>query len=636
MNFLKRHVRVLRTFSIILTLLFAAGGALAAFERDADAVRLDSSAWQWAPAQSWNERSPPTDGWRPYTAPVEVAQTYYWLRVPLPPSEWKDPSLFMLHMGGNRVVADGRIVYENDPANLGVRVNSGFYWHMARLPLPVPGHVDLLLRNGVLSKQNPSIEFGEKASFVNRSLHKDLDNVILGALLIFSSLVSLGLYASHRDKLYLYFALLAFAGGYASLVGNQFIKFLWSDPRVSSLQETAMPWATFAVVGALEQVFPDINRRIVKTLRRIVLGFSVMATAGALNVYFYTFWTSYLYLPVFMSMFVISYWTIWKAYRNRRDVESIWVMAGFTSLVAVAFVHVVRYWLPPGLYEWWPGLQTYLDNLPEDLIYLGLFAFVICLIRVIVYRYTAMNRQLTEVNRSLEQLVESRIEEIQASNRQLEIANERLAASLKESAEAMAETIMLEERHRITGAIHDTVGHTLSAAIIQLEAARKLLPLDRAQAEEKLEASQFLARQGLEDIRQSVRLLREDSGHFDLPGAIGALIRETEQTSGCSVECRIGPLPDSLSFLQKRVLFQALQEGLASGVKRGAARCFDFELTASSGAIRFLLIRDGIALPEEAAELGMKSVTERISRLGGELRLQHSQAGAVLFVSMPA
>jgi signal transduction histidine kinase len=42
-----------------------------------------------------------------------------------------------------------------------------------------------------------------------------------------------------------------------------------------------------------------------------------------------------------------------------------------------------------------------------------------------------------------------------------------------------------------------------------LEAARRLLPLDRPQAEDKLAASQELARQGLEEIRKSVRLLRE-------------------------------------------------------------------------------------------------------------------------------
>jgi signal transduction histidine kinase len=511
MSFLDRHGSFIRIFAAILLLLLCAGWAIGAGERESDGEALEAAEWLWTPALGWNETSPPGNAWRAYTAPVGLEYPYFWLRVPLPRSEWKDPVLFMLRSGGNRVMMpDGRVIYENDPAQRGIRVNNGFYWHMATLPNPAPDYVDILMHNGVFKSLSPRIEIGEKASFVSRMMSKDLDNVILGLLLLFCSLVSAGMFASHRKPLYAYFSLLAVSGGYASLTGNQVIQFLWSNPWASSLQETAMPWGTLAVIGALEQVFPGIHARTVRMIRRIVFVFCVMATVGAIaSEPFYTFWTSYLYTPIFLAVFIQSYRVIWKAYRTRRDTESVWSLAGFTSLVAIGCIHVFRYWLPPFIYERWPGMRAVLDKLPEDLIYLGLFAFVVCLIRVIVHRYTAMHRKMTEVNRSLEKLVEERTAEIIASNRQLEAANERLAASQREAVEAMAEALMLEERHRVTGTIHDAVGHTLSAAIIQLEAARRLLPLDRPQAEDKLAASQELARQGLEEIRKSVRLLRE-------------------------------------------------------------------------------------------------------------------------------
>ncbi|WP_276355382.1 sensor histidine kinase [Cohnella caldifontis] len=637
MSFLNRHGPFIRIFTVILLLLLAAGWAIGSGERESEAEVLDTAGWQWAPAASWDEPAPPAEGWSAYSAPVGTEYPFFWLRVPLPGTDWKDPVLFMLHAGGNRVMLDdGKVLFENDPARKGIRVNNGFYWYMAPLPSPVPAQVDILMRNGLYNPAAPELELGEKSSFVSRILFKDLDNVILGLLLIFGGLVSLGLFASQRDRIYLYFSLLAVSGGYGSLAGNQVIGFLWDNPWASSLQETAMPWGTLAVIGALEQVFIGIGGRSVRWMRRFVFVFCVMATIGAVaSQQFYTFWISYLYTPVFLAVFVQSYWVIWKAYRTRNDLESIWVMAGFTSLVAIGFVHVIRYWLPPGVYEGWPALRAFLDRLPEDLIYLGLFAFAVCLIRIIIHRYTAMHRQLNEVNRSLERLVEKRTAEIIASNRQLEAANEHLAASQRESAEAMAEALMLEERHRVTGAIHDAVGHTLSAAIIQLEAARRLLPLDRPQAEEKLAASQELARQGLEDIRHSVRLLREDSGHFDLHGALGALIRETEQTTGCIVESRIEALPDSLSAAQKRILFRTLQEGLTNGIKLGSARRFRFQLSAGSGTVRLRLSSDA-KLPSSEPGLSLSAVMDRVSRLGGELRLDTTPAGCVLTLSLPA
>jgi len=637
-HFLHRHWPLIRTFTVIAALLFAGGGLLAAIEQTGTKpAKINSADWQWTPAATWQASGgPPESGWQPYVKPVGLEHAYYWLRVPLPEATFHDPALFLLHIDDNQVYLNGRLAYASETGNRGIYVNNSFYWHQISLPLPLPDHVDLLLRNGSLRLLNPGIEIGENTDFVNRMMHSGIDTIILGSLLIFSCFISIGLYASQRDKLYLYFALLTFSGGYASLVGNTLILLVWHSPWISTMQETAMPWATFAIVGVLDQVFVGVNRRFVRTLLLLTFVSAAFASLSLfLSLPLYELWTAYLYTPVFLTVFLVAYWTIWKSYRVRKDFETVWVMAGFSSLVAVAFVHVIRYWLPPGFYVLWPGLKEYLVSLPEDFIYAGLFAFVVCLIRVIIYRYTAMYRELTEVNRSLEELAGARILQIRSNNRQLEEANDRLAASLRESAEAMAETMMLEERHRITGSIHHTVGHTLSEAIEQLASARNLLLLDPDQAEEKIVFSQNLARNGLEGIRRSVRLLREDAGHFDLPGAMRALIRETEHQANCRIECRIRSLPDGMTDLQKRVLFQALQEGLACGLQTRRSSLFEFDLSADEGALRFLLTMNGQANASEENHLGLRIVEKRVSMLGGQVRMQPSASGAALFVSIP-
>ncbi|MBO9597291.1 MAG: sensor histidine kinase, partial [Cohnella sp.] len=67
---------------------------------------------------------------------------------------------------------------------------------------------------------------------------------------------------------------------------------------------------------------------------------------------------------------------------------------------------------------------------------------------------------------------------LQERELELQEANARLAHSMKETAEANASTMVLEERHRLTGTIHDTIGHSLTATIVQLEAAKRLLSRD--------------------------------------------------------------------------------------------------------------------------------------------------------------
>jgi signal transduction histidine kinase len=635
----KTHVPLIRTFTIIITILFTAAVIIGTLEKQGDTpFPLDASRWQWAPASSWDAQTPSPHEWRPYTEPVPLTHPYFWLRIPLPEHNWMNPVLFMLRSNDNRVYVHGQPVYEGGWENHGIRINTSFYWHMIPLPTQLPQEVIVLMRNGTVGPLSPSIEIGAQSTFIDRLLHRGIDNLVLGSLLVFGALISVGLFATNRDRLYWHFALLMFSGGCAALVGNELFQLLWNNPWISSLQETAMPWATFAVVGILGQLYPDFNRRAVKTLYWIVLSFSVLATLGAFaSMKFYMIWTAYLYSPVFLCMLIVAYWTIWKAYREQKDTESIWVMAGFSSLVAVAFVHVIRYWLPPGIYMQFPELKTYLGTLPTDFIYLGLLAFIVCLIRVMIYRYTAMNRQLAEVNRSLEKMVDSRIVAILDNNRQLSEANEQLAASQRELAEALAESIIIEERHRITGAIHETVGHTLTTSIDKLEEARKLLLEEQAAAAEVLmHDAQELARKGLEDIRQSVRLLREDTTHYDLHGSIGALMNETENSANIRIERRLGDLPDTLTVLQKRIIFQALQEGLAFGIKQCQSRHFEFWLFHDEGTVRLRLLGDVHSVPEEEISFGLRILAERVAQIGGQLRLNLSPSGMSLSLSLQA
>ncbi|MFB9326222.1 response regulator [Paenibacillus aurantiacus] len=90
--------------------------------------------------------------------------------------------------------------------------------------------------------------------------------------------------------------------------------------------------------------------------------------------------------------------------------------------------------------------------------------------------------KLAQFHHSLEEQVVLRTHE-------LEEANRILAGSVRETAEALTEVSVLEERNRIAHEMHDVVGHTLTAAIVQLEAAKKLSDRDFGKSVERLDVS---------------------------------------------------------------------------------------------------------------------------------------------------
>lgn len=212
-----------------------------------------------------------------------------------------------------------------------------------------------------------------------------------------------------------------------------------------------------------------------------------------------------------------------------------------------------------------------------------------------------------------------------------------LEQSRKEAAGALIEKAILEERSRIAGEIHDTVGHALTSALVQLEASKKLLArkeLDGAM--EKLVRSQQQIREGLKNLRSSLWLLREggESPEEFVP-ALESFIRKTMEYTGVQVDYEIGS-EIKLTSAQKYVLYRALQEGITNGIRHGEAKRFEFLLRQKGQQIEFFLRDDGKGAEEPAFGIGLSTMRERVRELNGWMELQSvSGKGCALSIRLP-
>ncbi|HLO18446.1 MAG TPA: histidine kinase, partial [Anaerolineales bacterium] len=111
---------------------------------------------------------------------------------------------------------------------------------------------------------------------------------------------------------------------------------------------------------------------------------------------------------------------------------------------------------------------------------------------------------------------------------QLEGANRRLA----EYASQAEELAVTQERNRLAHEIHDNLGHYLTIANVQIEAARATLHSDPGRAQAALEKAHGLVKKGLMSVRESVSALRTSPvENRSLEDVFIALIGET-QASG--------------------------------------------------------------------------------------------------------
>lgn len=241
---------------------------------------------------------------------------------------------------------------------------------------------------------------------------------------------------------------------------------------------------------------------------------------------------------------------------------------------------------------------------------------------VVSLENAGLYKQLRRLNATLEDKITERTVE--------------LGEIQKETVEALMEQSRLQERNRIAGEIHDTVGHTLTSVLIQIEAGKRLLTKNSDLALEKLELSMNQVREGLNEVRKSVHLLGEN-GLEDETLHIECLLQEIMKNTGVSVKYHISK-DIELNPAQRHVFYRALQEGITNGIRHGGSRSFAFNLTEDNDAdtVVFVLKDFGIGAEEVRFGFGLKSMEERVKELGGTLKvLSKAGEGWSIIITVP-
>lgn len=226
--------------------------------------------------------------------------------------------------------------------------------------------------------------------------------------------------------------------------------------------------------------------------------------------------------------------------------------------------------------------------------------------------------------------------EVQRLATELSDANLRL----REYAVQAEELSATRERNRIARDIHDTLGHYLTVANMQLEAARALAPTDPARAQEAVGKAQAFIQEGLQDVRQSVASLRSSPlDNKSLAQALQELVKVTNTESPAADFAVVGA-PRKLPPPAELSLYRAAQEGLTNARKHACAKHLHVRLDFQAGRSVILSVQDdgnGAILAQDQAGFGLRGLRERAQLLGGTLDIQTApNAGFLLKFEVPA
>ncbi|MFT3709911.1 MAG: sensor histidine kinase [Archangium sp.] len=196
----------------------------------------------------------------------------------------------------------------------------------------------------------------------------------------------------------------------------------------------------------------------------------------------------------------------------------------------------------------------------------------------------------------------------------------------------VAELATARERNRVARELHDSLGHCLTIANVQLEAARAQGP---GAQEERLMKAQQVLRDGLAELRNAVTLLREGPPR-PLHEALEGLVADTNSAG----------LPAALELVGDRralghgldlVLYRVAQEALTNARKHARASKVNVSLAFERARVLLAVTDDGAAGEALTEGNGLSGMRERVTQAGGTLTIERAAAGGVaLRVEVPA
>lgn len=201
---------------------------------------------------------------------------------------------------------------------------------------------------------------------------------------------------------------------------------------------------------------------------------------------------------------------------------------------------------------------------------------------------------------------------------------------LRRYTEQVEELAVAEERNRIAREMHDTLGHRLTIAAVQLEGAARLVHTNPQKTESIVRTVHGQVKEGLAELRKTVAMMRAPVDEdLPLPQALTRLAASVKEATGLNLSLEMLEDLPSLPSTHRHALFRAAQEGLTNIERHASASEAWIWLVCGDGSVSLLIEDNGIGLDPalEKDGFGLTGMRERAMLLNGTFTIAPRENG---------
>jgi signal transduction histidine kinase len=198
-------------------------------------------------------------------------------------------------------------------------------------------------------------------------------------------------------------------------------------------------------------------------------------------------------------------------------------------------------------------------------------------------------------------------EKLKTANRDLEVY-----------ASSIEELTLLRERNRLSREIHDSVGHALSAIVVQLGAIERTIESNQQVAKEVTKDLRKFTQNSLSEVRMAVREIKpKEFEDYEGILVIEELIKNFKKLTGVDVRLAFTKEKWPLNSDQAYVIYRIAQEFLANSIRHGKATLIQIFMVFNEYKLIVSLKDNGTGAQNVVEGIGLKSMRERVMEIGG-------------------
>jgi signal transduction histidine kinase len=195
-----------------------------------------------------------------------------------------------------------------------------------------------------------------------------------------------------------------------------------------------------------------------------------------------------------------------------------------------------------------------------------------------------------------------------------------------------------QERRSISRELHDEVGQSLGALLVDVGRLNAMLPPEDSRIHDAVRQIKAVAERSVASVRNISLLLRPSM--LDDLGLVAALewqAREISRRSEVEVDVESDGIPDDLSEEYKMCIYRLTQEALSNVARHSGAHHAWVAVRRNPGKIAISIKDDGHGFdPARAKGLGLLGMEERVRRLKGTFHVQSKPGeGTILTAELP-